>query len=379
MIMENALFTIQKHFAPLKDPRMLKKTSHKLIDIIVIAICAVICGADAWTQVEEFGKARLHWFKSFLELPHGIPSHNTFGRIFSLISSTLFQTCFQRWINEVFEITGGQVIPIDGKTVRRSYDKKSDKTAIHMVHAWASQNGVLLGQIKTKEKSNEITAIPELLKLLEIKGCIITIDAMGCQRNIAEEIVDKKADYILAVKGNQEKLEEAIKSTFADAIEKDFEDMKYSTNKTVDDKHGRTEVRICYVLPILYLLGIDEFKNKWKGLKSIILLISERTVGGKTTVEHRFYISSLKASAKKISDAIRKHWSIENSLHWSLDVAFKEDQSRIRIGQAAENFSLLRKIALMYLKNETSLKGGIQTKRLRAGWDSEYLLKVLSA
>ena len=375
--MENTLFTIQKHFAPLKDPRILKKTSHKLIDVIVIAICAVICGADAWTQMEEFGKARLQWFKGFLELPYGIPSHNTFGRIFSLISSKMFQTCFQQWINEIFEITGGQVIPIDGKTARGSHNKKSDKAAIHMVHAWAAENGVLLGQIKTEEKSNEITAIPELLKILELKGCIITIDAMGCQRNIAKEIIEKEADYILAVKGNQEKLEDAIKSTFDDAIEKDFEGMKHSSNKTVDEKHGRTEVRICYVLPILYLLGAKELKKKWKGLKSIILVISERTVNGKTTVEHRFYISSLKTSAKKISAAIRKHWSVENSLHWSLDVAFKEDQCRVRIGEAAENFSLLRKIALMYLKNETSLKGGIQTKRLRAGWDSEYLLKVL--
>jgi len=376
-VMEKRIFSIQKHFKPLKDPRILKKTSHKLIDMIIIAICAVICGADGWTQVEEFGKARRKWFEGFLELPHGVPSHNTFGRVFSLISSKLFQTCFQQWINEVFDITGGQVIPIDGKTAKGSHYKKNDKAAIHMVHAWAAQNGILLGQIKTKEKSNEITAIPELLKILEIKGCIITIDAMGCQRNIAKEIVEKKADYILAVKGNQEKLEEAIKNTFDDAIKNDFKDMKYSTNQTTDKNHGRTEVRTCYVLPIIYLLGASGFKKKWKNLRNIILVISERTVDGKTTVEHRFYISSLKRNAKKISDAIRQHWSIENSLHWSLDVTFKEDQCRIRIREAAENFSLLRKIALMYLKNETSLKGGIQTKRLRAGWDSKYLLKVL--
>lgn len=375
--MDKALTIIKKHFSPLKDPRIKLKTSHKLIDIIVIAICAVICGADAWTQMEEFGKSKLKWFETFLELPKGIPSHNTFGRVFAIISTRLFQSCFQKWIQEVFEITDGQVIPIDGKTVRRSHNKKSDKSAIHMVHAWASANGVLLGQLKTKEKSNEITAIPELLKLLEVKGCIITIDAMGCQRDIAEAIIEKEADYILAVKGNQEKLEEAIKNTFDEAIKKDFEDMKHSTNQTVDEKHGRTEVRTCYVLPILYLLGAEEFKNKWKNLKSIILIISERTIDGKTTVEHRFYISSLKKSAKIISSAIRKHWSVENSLHWSLDVAFREDQCRVRIGEAAENFSLLRKIALMYLKNETSLKGGIQTKRLRAGWDSKYLLKVL--
>lgn len=375
--MDKSLTIIKKHFSVLKDPRVKLKTDHKLIDIIVIAICAVICGADAWTQIEEFGKSKLKWFKSFLELPNSIPSHNTFGRVFSIISAKLFQSCFQQWINDVFDITDGQVIPIDGKALKRSYNKKSDKPAIHMVHAWAATNGVLLGQLKTKEKSNEITAIPELLKLLEVKGCIVTIDAMGCQRDIAETIIEKKADYVLAVKGNQETLEEAIKTTFDEAMKHDFEGIKHSTNTTVDKNHGRSEVRICHVLPILYLFGAKEFKKKWKSLKSIVLIISERTVNEKKTVEHRFYISSLKPDAKKISSAIRQHWSVENLLHWSLDVAFKEDQSRVRIGQASENFSLLRKIALAHLKNETSLKGGIQTKRLRAGWDAKYLLKVL--
>lgn len=224
--MEKNLISIQKYFAPLQDPRITLKSSHKLIDVIVIAICAVICGADTWTQIEEFGKTRIDWFKGFLELPNGIPSHDTFGRIFSLISAKLFQACFQRWIQEVFEITDGQVIPIDGKTARRSHNKKTNKSAIHMVHAWAAANGILLGQLKTEEKSNEITAIPELLKLLEIKGCIVTIDAMGCQRDIAEGIIEKEADYILAVKGNQEKLEEAIQDSFQEAIENDFVGMK---------------------------------------------------------------------------------------------------------------------------------------------------------
>jgi predicted transposase YbfD/YdcC len=376
--MEKNAISIQKNFASLEDPRIILKSSHKLIDVIVIAICAVICGADTWTQIEEFGKTKIDWFKGFLELPNGIPSHDTFGRIFSLISAKLFQACFQKWIQEVFEITEGQVIPIDGKTVRRSHNKRANKLAIHMVHAWAATNGILLGQLKTEEKSNEITAIPELLNILEIKGCIVTIDAMGCQREIAEEIIEKEADYILAVKGNQEKLEEAIQNTFQEAIENNFDDMKYSNSQTIDKKHGRTEVRTCYVLPILYLFGAKGFKKKWKGLKSIILIISERTINGKTTIEKRCYISSLKSSAKKISSAIRQHWLVENSLHWSLDVTFREDQCRVRIGEAAENFSLLRKIALMCLKNETSLKGGIQTKRLRAGWDLKYLLKVLA-
>ena len=378
IIMEKAFASIQKNFAPLEDPRILLKTAHKLIDIIIIAICAVICGADTWAQIEEFGKTRVEWFESFLELPNGIPSHDTFGRIFSLISAKLFKACFQQWINEVFQITAGQVIPIDEKTARRSHNKRSNKAAIHMVHAWAATNGLLLGQVKTEEKSNEITAIPELLKLLEIKGCIVTIDAMGTQRNIAEEIIEKEADYILAVKGNQPTLKKSIKNTFEAALENNFDNMEHSEHQTIEKNHGREKVHTCYVLPILYLLSSEEFKKKWKGLKSIVLIISERTIDEKKTIEHRFYISSLRPNAKKILSAIRQHWSVENSLHWSLDVAFKEDQSRVRIGEASENFSLLRKIALMCLKQETSLKGGIQTKRLRSGWDLQYLLKVLS-
>ena len=232
--MEKTFTSIQKHFAPLEDPRILLKTSHKLIDIIVIAICAVICGADTWTQIEEFGKVRREWLKDFLQLPNGIPSHDTFGRVFSIISAKLFHSCFQRWIQEVFEITAGQVIPIDGKTARRSHNKRASKPAIHMVHAWAAANGILLGQLKTEEKSNEITAIPELLKILEIKGCIVTIDAMGCQREIAEKIIDKEADYILAVKGNQEKLEESIQNTFQEAMENNFDGIKHSQNQTID-------------------------------------------------------------------------------------------------------------------------------------------------
>ena len=279
--MEKAFASIQKNFASLEDPRILLKTAHKLIDIIIIAICAVICGADTWAQIEEFGKTRVEWFESFLELPNGIPSHDTFGRIFSLISAKLFQACFQQWINEVFQITAGQVIPIDEKTARRSHNKRSNKAAIHMVHAWAATNGLLLGQVKTEEKSNEITAIPELLKLLEIKGCIVTIDAMGTQRNIAEEIIEKEADYILAVKGNQPTLKKSIKNTFEAALENNFDNMEHSEHQTIEKNHGREEVHTCYVLPILYLLSSEEFKKKWKGLKSIVLIISERTIDEK--------------------------------------------------------------------------------------------------
>lgn len=373
--MEKPFISISTYFSSLEDPRILLKTSHKLIDVVVISICAVICGADAWTQIEEFGKTRYNWFKGFLELPYGIPSHDTFGRVFALVCSQHFQNCFLEWVNAVFDITGGQVIAIDGKTARRSYDKKSNKAAIHMVHAWAAANGLLLGQVKTDEKSNEITAIPELLKILDLKGCIVTIDAMGCQRKIAEDIHKKEADYVLAVKDNQKTLRDALETTFQKAKEKNFEAMVYSHHQSIEKEHGRVEKRTCFVLPLMYL---HQFKMKWKGLQSLVLIESERFYQGQTTTEQRYYISSLPPEAKQIATAVRQHWSVENSLHWCLDVVFKEDQSRVRIGEAPENFSLLRKIALICLKKETSLKRGIQTKRLKAAWDSDYLLKVLA-
>lgn len=369
--------SIIKNFASLDDPRILLKTSHKLIDILVIAICAVICGADKWTQVEEFGAANKKWLKEHLDLSNGIPSHDTFGRIFSVINPVNFQKCFSGWIKEVFTLTEGQVIAVDGKTLRRSHDKKSNKSAIHMVHAWATENGVLLGQIKSKEKSNEITAIPELLDTLMLKGCIITIDAMGCQRKIAEKIYDCKANYVLAVKDNQGKLKQALEKTFKIAKEKKFEAMVYDYHETIDGDHGRVETRKYYVLPLMYLFN---FQLKWKGLQSLILVENERINkrSGETSFEHRYYISSLKYDAKKIASVIRKHWSVENNLHWCLDVGFREDECRVRIGDAAENFSLIRRMALMLLKKETSFKGGIQTKRLKAAWDMRYLSKVLA-
>lgn len=369
--------SIVRNFEEITDPRIILKTTHKLVEVIVIAICAVICGADKWTQVEEYGNTNYEWLKAILELPSGIPSHDTFGRIFSKLNPEAFQRCFQTWIREVFEITGGQVIAIDGKTLRRSHDRRSSKSAIHMVHAWATENSILLGQMKTNEKSNEITAIPELLEILAIKGCIITIDAMGCQSKIANKIHEKGADYILAVKENQGLLKSALETTFNIAKEKNFETMVYDKNQTTDCDHGRIETRTCYVLPLMYLF---RFKLKWKGLQSLVLMESERinkSTGEKVT-EKRYYISSLKGSANKIADGIRQHWRVENNLHWCLDVGFREDECRVRIGDAAENFSLLRKISLMLLKKEHTFKGGIQSKRLKAGWDRNYLLKILA-
>lgn len=368
--------SIAKHFEPLKDPRMLLKTDHKLIDIIVISICGVVAGADKWTQIEEFAQTHETWFKQFLELKNGIPSHDTIGRVFSVLSANQFQACFQEWIKAVFTATEGEVIAIDGKTLRRSHDRRSNKSALHLVHAWSAANSLLLGQVKTKEKSNEITAIPELLEILELKGCIVTIDAMGCQKKIAEDIYKRGADYVLAVKENQGTLKDALEKIFTKARELSFAAMVYSHHHTVEKDHGRLETRQCYVLPLMYL---HEFKLKWKGLQSLIMIESECLSQGKKTKEQRYYISSLKPNAAQIATVIRQHWTVENSLHWCLDVAFCEDESRVRIGDAPENFSMLRKIALICLKRETTLKKGIPTKRLKAGWDLNYLLKVLNA
>jgi predicted transposase YbfD/YdcC len=375
---EISRLSIIRHFEGLSDPRILKKTDHRLIDIVVIAICAVICGADKWTQVEAFGNARHEWLKQFLELPNGIPSHDTFGRVFAVISPNKFQDCFRSWIQEVFSVTSGEIIAVDGKTLRRSFSKRDNKAALHMVHAWATANGVLLGQQATEAKSNEITAIPQLLEMLALKGCIVTIDAMGCQSKIAKTIIDSDGDYVLAVKGNQGKLYEELQDAFQLAKSADFKEMEYDWNQSIDGGHGRVETRTCHVLSAKHLYPKQA---KWKNLRSIILLENEfvNKNTGECTKEYRYYISSLVIDAALISKAIRQHWAVENNLHWCLDVIFREDECRSRIGDSAENFSLLRRIALMLLRNEKSFKGGLQTKRLQAGWNNDYLLKVLLA
>lgn len=365
---------IVEHFSHMTDPRIDRTKRHLLIDIIVIAICGVISGADTWVDIEEYGKAKYEWFKGFLELPHGIASHDTFGRVFERLDPKEFQECFLHWIQAVAEITGGQVVAIDGKTLRHSFDSASKKGAIHMVSAWATANRLVLGQVKVNEKSNEITAIPQLLKMLELSGCIVTIDAMGCQKNIAKLIVDKGADYVLALKANHGDLYEDVKFFFDDALKNGFGDFDYSFYESTDGDHGRIELRRYWSVS-----DIDWIyqKKQWKNFTSIGMVESERLVGDAKTVERRYYISSLDTNAKGLSYPVRGHWGIENSLHWVLDVAFREDDSRVRKGYSAENFAILRHIALNLIKQEKTAKVGTKAKRLKAGWDNNYLLKVL--
>jgi predicted transposase YbfD/YdcC len=366
--------SINECFVDLSDPRMNKKIKHNLMDMITIMICAVISGANGWVEIEEYGKAKYDWFKTILKLPNGIPSHDTFGRLFALLATEELERCFQRWVQSVAEVVEGG-IHIDGKQLRRSYDKASNKAAIHLVSAWASSVGLTLGQVKTEAKSNEITAIPELLKMLELKGCIVTLDAMGCQKRIVEQIVEQEGDYVLALKGNQDGLYTEVMDLFQEAVDTNFTELKWDYYETEEKNHGREEIRRYWTIKSLD--SLREIQG-WKNLNGIGMVESERRVGETASTEHRFYITSLDGNAKQLAQAVRSHWGIENSLHWILDVAFREDESRIRNGNAAENFSLLRRLALNLIKQEKSSKRGTQVKRMRAGWDNDYLLTILT-
>jgi predicted transposase YbfD/YdcC len=367
--------TIVDHFKDLEDKRVERTKRHKLIDIVTIAICAVICGADSWVLMETYGKKKEEWLKQFLDLPNGIPSHDTFARVFARIDPQQLQNSFLSWIKSINKITAGEVIAIDGKTLRHSYDKGKDKGAIHMVSAWATTNRLVLGQCKVDEKSNEITAIPELIKVLEIAGCIVTIDAMGCQKQIVKSIVDKSGEYVIALKKNQGNLYKNVEEIFKEAISKGFEGFKYSDYHTKEDEHGREEIRHYLMLSDIQE-RIDPGK-KWMNLQSVGMLEYIRKVNGKTKVETRYYISSLTDNAKLLGESVRSHWGIENSLHWVLDVALREDDCRIRKDNAPQNFAVLRHIAVNAVGKEKSQKLGIKNKQVCAGWDNEYLEKIL--
>jgi predicted transposase YbfD/YdcC len=375
---ESAYGSIGEHFNDLEDPRMERTKHHQLLDIIAIAICGVICGADSWVDLELFGRSKEEWLKRFLSLPNGIPSHDTFGRVIALLDPAKFAQCFTSWVKAVSQLTQGQVIAIDGKALRRSHDRANGKSAIHMVSAWASANHLVLGQLKVDDKSNEITAIPELLEVLELSGCIVTIDAMGCQKDIARQIVEQGADYVLALKENQGQLYREVTDTFKSGLGSAFEGLQHDFYQTVGKGHGRIETRQCWVVSEPEVLEYLNEKGAWAGLSSVAMVRSKRVVGDEESVESRYYLSSLQGEARQLLEATRTHWEIENCVHWVLDIAFNEDDSRVRQGHAPQNLAVVRHLALNLLKMEQTSKGGVKARRKRAGWDEDYLLKVLS-
>src|SRR3954451_7132151 len=373
--------TISEHFGTLPDPRREHLRAHRLVDILTIALCAVICGADDWVAVETFGQSKEAWLRTFLELPGGIPSHDTFGRVFARLDPEEFRRCFVAWVQAVVGDPGQQVVAVDGKTLRRSHDRSSGKAALHLVSAWATTSGVVLGQVATDAKSNEITAIPVLLKLLALEGAIVTIDAMGCQTAIAQQIVEQRADYVLALKDNHEKLHDRVTRTFAEAdvaagTSLLLGDLVAST--PVDAGHGRIEHRRCRAIGDPAHLAYIAPDHAWPTLKSVVCIESTRRFGDAVSTEARHFLSSLPPDAPALAQIVRSHWRIENSLHWVLDVAFHEDDSRVRVGHAPENFAIIPPLALKLLRQDTSQRVGLANKRFRAALDTAYLRSILN-
>ena len=365
--------SIVAHFSTLEDPRCALKRRHLLSDMIAIALSGVLCGADGWVQIAQFGRAKQAWLEQFLELPNGIPAHDTFGRVFSLLRPEAFEACFRAWVESIRTLIPGEVIAVDGKTLRRSHDRGKGLGALHLVSAWATANRVVLGQVATEAKSNEITAIPRLLELLQLEGCLVTIDAMGCQTAIAEQIVAQGGQYVLALKGNQGTLAAEVEEAFIDADARDYAEVTSEHLETVDHGHGRHETRRYRTLGDLS--GVPR-STLWEAMNMIGMVQSEREVNGMITRETRFYIGSIGTDAQTFAGAVRGHWGIENQLHWSLDVSFNEDDSRVRDPEARENLALIRRIALTRLKHDDT-KLGIQSKRLKVGWDERYCAKLL--
>jgi len=373
-----------EHFKDLNDPRVDRTKEHELIDILIISLCCLLCGGESFNDMEDFGYAKQEWFKTFLKLRNGIPSHDTFNRLFSALDPKKFLECFLRWTQSVRQAVPQEIVALDGKALRRALN--SNESPKYVVSAWAESNSLVLGQLKVEEKSNEITAVPELLRVLELAGCIVTVDAMGCQKKIAKEIVEADADYVLALKGNQEKVHDEVRTfLMSTVLEKKQKRSKGSVVpkevlalqqfQTVEKDHGRIETRTYFQSDYL-----DWFadRGKWEGLRSVGMVESIRELDGKTTTERRYYLSSLKLEVETFARAVRGHWGVENKLHWVMDVCFREDQSRARQGHAAENLATLRRLALNLLKHEKTKKRGIRAKMLNASWDHPYLLRLLA-
>jgi len=370
-------FSLYDCFEDLPDPRVSGRCTYKLTDVIIMAICGVLCGADSWVGVEMVGREKETWFREFLELEHGIPSHDTFGDVFAMIDAEAFQKRFMRWVEQVFRVTQGQVVALDGKTLRGSHDKGIGKDAIHVVSAWASENGLVLGQRQVADKTNEISAIPELLELLNITGCIVTIDAMGCQTSIAQAIRDQKADYILRVKDNQSKLKQDIVDWFVHGDQQAFAGMHMDYHRRVAKTSGRVEVRQCWVVSDPVAFEYIRHYEGWADLNSIIRIQRQVRHGDTVTEQTAYYISSLTASAQTLLAATQHHWAIENSFHWVLDVTFREDHARNRTGESPANMAVLRAIALNLLKRDRS-KHSLKQKRFKAAMNNDFLLSLLT-
>ncbi len=372
---DEAHVSLEVYFGDMPDPRVTGRCDHKLIDIIIVAICAVLSGAETWDEVELFGEEREGWLKQFLELPNGIPSHDTFRRVFSLLDARVFQERFIGWVEQTFQVKREQVIAIDGKSVRGSQGQ--GKGCLHLVSAWATAEGVALGQRKVEAGENEIVAIPDLLADLYLKGSIVTIDAIGCQKEIAARIIAQRADYVLALKTNQPKLHQDVVDWFAWAQERDFRDVEHTYAQTVNKGHGRIEIRRCWALSDPRALEVLGHHEGWRKLTSLVMVQRERRHGDRSQTETVYFISSLPPDADRLLRAVRHHWRIENSLHWVLDVIFHEDDARLRIGHGAENFAILRRMVLNLLRRHPA-KLSLKRKRFKAALDTDFLFELLT-
>jgi predicted transposase YbfD/YdcC len=381
--------SISEHFATLTDPRSEQGKDHLLVDILTITLCAVICGADDWVAVATFGTTKVEWLRTFLALPNGIPSHDTFGRVFRLLDPDAFRRCFLEWVRAVVgepeaggEIgsLGSQVVAVDGKTLRRSHDRRSGKAALHLVSAWATESGLVVGQVATDAKSNEITAIPALLRLLALEGATVTIDAMGCQTAIAAQIVEQGANYVLALKDNQPTLHEHVRLAFVDAeaaVGTTLPLADLEAHTTVEKDHGRIERRRCRAIGDSAYLAFIDPAGAWPNLKSVVCIESTRRIGDAVSTEARHYLSSLPADAALLQRVVRSHWGVENQLHWVLDLAFHEDNSRVRADHAPENLAIIRHIALNLLRRDPTRRIGLKNSRFKAALNDAYLRSIL--